>query len=64
MSTVVHPVAVAAPTIHQTEESEPFQGIMPPFTPAGAFNVIVVTSPGRPFSDVSPRILRAKAAKN
>src|SRR3954452_23906446 len=38
--------------------------MIPPMTPTGAFNVIVVTSPGMPFISVSPVMLAACEAKN
>ena len=44
--------------------SGPFQGMIPPMTPTGAFRVIVVTLPGTPFISVSPEMFMAWEAKN
>ena len=64
LSTVVHPLARTAPMIQNWPPSGPFQGMMPPMTPTGAFNVIVATLPGMPFISVSPEMLVACPAKN
>ena len=63
-STVVHPLASTAPTIQNWPLRGPFQGMIPPMTPTGAFSVIVVTLPGMPFSSVSPETFAACEAKN
>ena len=64
LSTAVHPLARTAPIIQNCPLSGPFQGMIPPMTPTGAFSVIVATLPGMPFIRVSPEMLVAWEAKN
>ena len=45
-STAVHPLASTAPMIQNWLLSGPFHGMIPPMTPTGAFNVMVVTFAG------------------
>ena len=62
-STAVHPLASTAPMIQNWLLSGPFQGMIPPMTPTGAFSVMVVTLPGMPFISVSPVMFAACEAK-
>ncbi|MNV84605.1 hypothetical protein D3C71_1784910 [compost metagenome] len=63
LMTAVQPVAKTGPRTCICENSGPFQGIMAPTTPTGAFTISVVTLPCSELWGFSPPMFRACAAK-